>query len=239
MSDNRSILIVEDDRGIRKLLSDYLSEKGYEVSCVAEGRAADKLLHEQRFDCILMDMMLPFHSGDALIKELRERKDDLKAARTPVIVISAKSAMDTQLSVLKMGADDYITKPFNLDEVLVRIEVVLRRSADGAYTGEKEENELISINGLSYNLTLNTVTYADKEIKLTSKEQQLLYLFLKNPHKTFSKANLYETVWEDTYYYEDNTINVHMSNLRSKLKKACGQEFIETVWGIGYRLKPE
>ncbi|MBR3042820.1 MAG: response regulator transcription factor, partial [Eubacterium sp.] len=185
-----------------------------------------------------MDMMLPYKSGDVLIKELRSLKDSARS-KTPVIVLSAKTMKDTRLEVLRMGADDYIIKPFDLDEVLVRIEVVLRRSeseAEDAVGEETDSSQCLEHNGLVLNKELNSVTFEGSPVKLTLKELQLLELFLKNPQKTFTKANLYETVWEDTYYYEDNTVNVHMSNLRSKLKKATGQEFIETVWGIGYKL---
>ena len=233
------VLIVEDDKEIRGLLFDYLKEHDYEVSEAADGKAASLLLRENTYDIVLMDMMLPFKPGDTLIKELRNRKDDPKASTTPVIVLSAKSGMDTRLEVLRMGADDYLVKPFNLDEVLVRIEVVLRRSSHGEYTENADLEDSISINGLSYDLALNTVTFEGNPVKLTAKEQKLLLLFLKNPKKTFTKANLYESVWEDEYCYEDNTINVHMSNLRSKLKKITGTEFIETVWGIGYKLSKQ
>ena len=184
------------------------------------------------FDIILMDMMLPYRSGESLIAELRENKDTVKS-RTPVIVISAKSKLDTRLEVLRMGADDYIIKPFDLEEVLVRMEVVLRRSRE-----QEEESGVLCHGLLLLDLKNNTVTYDGCELKLTSKELQLLQLFLKNPKKTFTKANLYESVWDDEYVYEDNTINVHISNLRNKLRKASGEDIIETVWGIGYRLRP-
>ncbi len=236
---SRRVLIVEDDKEIRGLLKDYLTQNDYEVSEAVDGKVASNAINTDRFDVILMDMMLPYKPGDELIKELRARKDDANAAKTPVIVLSAKSGMDTRLDVLKSGADDYIIKPFNLDEVLVRIEVVLRRTGDGEYSdGETSENEEgeITFAGLTYSPSLNTVTYNGESLKLTAKEMHLLYLFLTNPNKTYTKANLYESVWEDTYYCEDNTINVHMSNLRNKLKKACGRELIETVWGIGYKL---
>ena len=188
-----------------------------------------------------MDMMLPFRSGDVLIRELRGRKDDLKAARTPVIVISAKSGSETRIETIRIGADDYIIKPFNLDEVLVRIEAVLRRSADGAYASSDSEQGggVLSFGDLEYSEANNMVTFKGSPVKLTAKEMMLLAILLKNPQKTFTKANLYESVWNDTYIYEDNTINVHMSNLRSKLKNATGQDYIETVWGIGYKLKQE
>lgn len=232
----RRLLVVEDDREISGLLQQFLQENDFEVDVANEGNEASEYIQNEKYDIILMDMMLPYKSGDVLIKELRDSSDkDIK--RTPVIVISAKTMKDTRLEVLRMGADDYIIKPFDLDEVLVRIEVVLRRAEDTRDEADGASDEVLSYAGIVLNKELNSVMYEEVSIKLTAKEMQLLELFLKNPKKTFTKANLYETVWQDEYIYDDNTINVHMSNLRSKLKKASGTEFIETVWGIGYKLK--
>ncbi len=223
------ILIIEDDKEISKLLTSFLNSNGYETEAALEGNTASLLMHKGAFDLILMDLMLPYKSGEVLIKELRSFSD------TPVIVLSAKSMIETRLEMLRLGADDYILKPFDLNEVLVRIEVVLRRS--GAGSDKKEEN--LSCGELIFSPSEHSVTFRNENISLTSKELSLLQLFLENPKKTFTKANLYESVWNDVYYYEDNTINVHVSNLRNKLKKATGKDYIETVWGIGYRLKEE
>ncbi len=226
---SKRVLIVEDDKEINKILQNFLEQNGYEVWSAFDGHVATGQLAEREYDLILMDLMLPYKSGERLIRELRE------TSLTPVIVLSAKTMMETRLEVLRLGADDYILKPFDLEEVLVRMEVVMRRSK----TSESEEvkEEVLCCGELKYFLTENRVTYQEQEIALTAKEMQLLKLFLENPSKVFTKANLYEAVWNDVYYYEDNTINVHMSNLRNKLKKATGQDFVETVWGIGYRLK--
>ncbi|MBP3718429.1 MAG: response regulator transcription factor [Eubacterium sp.] len=232
----RRLLVVEDDREISGLLQQFLQENNFEVDVANEGNEASEYIQNEKYDIILMDMMLPYKSGDVLIKELRDSSDKDKK-RTPVIVISAKTMKDTRLEVLRMGADDYIIKPFDLDEVLVRIEVVLRRAENTGDEAGGASSEVLSYAGIVLNKELNSVMYEEVSIKLTAKEMQLLELFLKNPKKTFTKANLYETVWQDEYIYDDNTINVHMSNLRSKLKKASGTEFIETVWGIGYKLK--
>lgn len=222
----KRILVVEDDKEINKMLSSFLEEQGYEVISVFDGREASRKLKEE-YDLILMDLMLPFKPGEILVRELRE------FSKVPVIVLSAKSMMETRLEVLRMGADDYILKPFDLNEVLVRMEVVLRRTMQE----EEEKPKICQCKDLVLYPDENRVVFGDKNISLTQKEWLLLKLLMENPKKTFSKANLYETVWQDVYYYEDNTINVHMSNLRSKLKKETGQEYIETVWGIGYRLK--
>ena len=227
----RRVLIVEDDREIRTLLKDFLMENEYEVMEACNGREASACIRTEAYDIILMDMMLPYKSGNDLIRELRESAAGIKD--TPVIVISAKSSKDTRLEALKMGADDYIVKPFDMDEVLVRIEVVLRRSSPET----KEDESALSYHGIEMSLERNSVSYKGMPIRLTAKEMHLLQLFLENPQKTFSKANLYKSVWKDDYIYEDNTINVHMSNLRNKLRKIAGEEVIETVWGIGYKLR--
>ncbi len=222
------ILIVEDNKEISALLTDFLTLNGYETITAFDGNNASALLKKQEFDIVLMDLMLPHISGEQLIKDFRTYSDK------PVIVLSAKSMMETRLEMLRTGADDYILKPFDLNEVLVRIQVVMRRSGIVS-----KEDSVLSCGSLEFNVTENTATCGGKPVSLTSKEMQLLKLFLSYPKKVFTKANLYETVWNDTYYYEDNTINVHVSNLRSKLKKASGEDHIETVWGVGYRLKEE
>lgn len=226
---SRKILIVEDDKEINNILQTFLEQKGYEVWTAFDGHVATGLMAEREYDLILMDLMLPYKSGERLIKEFRER------SRTPVIVLSAKTMMETRLEVLRLGADDYILKPFDLEEVLVRMEVVLRRSGDGVQASDKDD--VLCSGELRLCISNNSVSYKGQELALTAKEMHLLKLFLENPKKVYTKANLYESVWEDIYYYEDNTINVHISNLRNKLKKATGQDYIETVWGIGYRLK--
>ena len=233
---SKEVLIVEDDREIRKLLVNFLKEKDMSITEAGDGDTAYAYMQKQCFDVILLDMMLPFKSGDELIRLLRSNKSKEGNTYTPVIVISAKTDLDTRLHALQAGADDYLTKPFDLKEVYVRIEAVLRRSAGGAYV-KAQESEVLSAAGITYHLTDQQVSYQGKPIKLTAKEMKLLLLFMENPQKTFTKANLYKSVWEEDYIYEDNTINVHMSNLRKKLAEATGIEIIETVWGIGYKLK--
>lgn len=228
----RTVFIVEDQKEISDMLAAFLAEHGYEVECAYDGRDATERLKNRSYSIVLMDLMLPYKSGDTLLEELRAQTD------TPVICLSAKSGMDTRLEVLRMGADDYILKPFDLDEVLVRMEVVLRRTRGAEGAKETDANTgFLSCGELQIVLAEHRVQYQGRNISLTAKEMQLLALFLEQPTKTYTKANLYESVWKDTYYYEDNTINVHVSNLRNKLKKATGNDYIETVWGIGYRLK--
>ena len=227
-----TILIVEDNREISDMLSAFLTENGYQTECAYNGREAALCLKNKEYTLILMDLMLPYRSGNDLIKELRTRSN------VPVICLSAKSGMETRLEVLRMGADDYILKPFDLNEVLVRIEVVLRRSNTGTKPVDTEDGDKkLAFKNLILNIDGKCAFMNDTPLSLTAKELAILQLFMEYPNKTFSKANIYEAIWNEPYYYEDNTLNVHMSNLRNKLKKADnGNEYIDTVWGIGYRL---
>lgn len=221
------VLIVEDDVEISRLLGNFLINEGYEIMQSFTGMEADIALRNETFDIVLMDLMLPEIPGEHLIRRIRETSD------VPVIVVSAKSEVETRLEALRIGADDYIVKPFNLDEVLVRIQVVMRR-ANKEVTKAKVKYEC---RGLVFYADENRVEFEGQPISLTAKELKITELLLTNPGKTFTKAGLYESVWDDVYYYEDNIINVHVSNLRNKLKKITGRDYIETVWGIGYRLK--
>ncbi|MCM1568194.1 MAG: response regulator transcription factor [Roseburia sp.] len=226
MSDRR-VLIVEDDRDISEMLGSFLEENGYEPEYAYDGREASRRIAREEYTMILMDLMLPYKAGEDLIRELRMH------SVTPVICLSAKSEMETRLEALRMGADDYLLKPFDMNEVLVRMDVVLRRAGNR----ESREQRVLSCGKLCLYQEENRVDFEGEEIGLTLKEFLLLKLFMENPKKTFTKANLYESVWQDEYYYEDNTINVHMSNLRNKLKRITHHDYIETVWGIGYRLR--
>ncbi len=219
-----AIALIEDDPAISRMLTDFLQQNGCTVTPAFDGNSAAELLLAQHFDLILMDLMLPQRSGESLLTELRTHSD------TPVIVISAKSLLQTRLDVLRLGADDYIMKPFDLSEVLVRIEVVLRRA------GAADAPEKLSYHGLTLFPAEHRACWREKPLPLTGKELQLLQLFMEHPQRVYTKANLYEAVW-NAEYCEDSTISVHVSNLRAKLKKASGTDFIETVWGIGYRLR--
>ena len=229
----KNILIVEDNHEISDMLATFLLENGYETECAYNGREASACLKNKEYTLILMDLMLPYLSGSDLIKELRTRSN------VPVICLSARSGMETRLEVLRMGADDYILKPFDLNEVLVRIEVILRRSIGNArQLTDKDGEKKLTFKNLVLDMDGKCAFMKGTPLTLTAKELAILQLLLEHPSKTFSKANIYEAIWQEPYYYEDNTLNVHMSNLRNKLKKADeGTEYIDTVWGIGYKFE--
>lgn len=224
------ILVVEDDKEINKLLCEYLAMQGYQMMTAENGLEACSILeHNHDIDLVLLDIMLPFRSGDVVLKQLRETSD------LPVIILSAKDTVHTKIDLIRMGADDYITKPFDLDEVLVRIEAVLRRTAKQTVGGSCEA--VLQFKNLTMDLEGKNVNVNGNDLTLTSKEFSILELMLKNPTKLFSKANLFESVWNEEYFSEDTTIKVHMSNIRNKIKQFDDDEYIETVWGMGYRLK--
>ncbi len=227
------ILIVEDDNEIGDLLDKYLTSNDYETDRAVNGLEAINKIEKEDYSLVLLDIMLPFKSGDQVLQKVRETND------VPVIIISAKDMVQTKIDVMRMGADDYITKPFDLDEVLVRVEAVLRRTAGSAgMTGQgtAKEKKIVHKN-LEMDTDAVRVEVKGQEITLTSKEYAILELLLRNPDKMFSKSNIYESVWEEGYIYDDNTLMVHISNLRNKLKDVDPEEeYIETIWGMGYRL---
>lgn len=224
------ILVAEDDREINNLICRFLEIQGYKSISAHDGMQAMSILKEQRDIClVLLDIMLPFQSGDMVLKRLREFSD------IPVIIISAKDMVQTKIDVIRIGADDYITKPFDLDEVLVRMEAVLRRS--GRTPKLQEADERLVFKNMVIDTKSKTVTVNGNIVDVTSKEYGILELMLRNRTKLFSKANLFESVWNEQYFSEDNTLKVHMSNIRNKIKRYDEEEYIETVWGMGYRLK--
>ena len=220
------ILVVEDDKEINKLVSGFLESNGYEVISLFDGLKATDTVKDEGIDLAILDLMLPYKNGDMVLSEIR------KVSNIPVIIVSAKETTQNKIDLLRLGADDYMTKPFDLEEVLARIESNLRR----ANFGQGGKNTL-EYNGLTIDENNNVATLDGTELSLTAKEFAILQMLLKYPDKVFSKANLFESIWKEEYITEDNALNVHVSNLRAKLKNISpDKDFIDTVWGIGYRL---
>lgn len=226
---DKRLLIAEDDKEINKLLCDYLGSQGYETVACYDGLNAINQLRDGTFDLVLLDLMLPFKSGDQVLEQMRENSS------TPVIIVSAKDTVRNKIDLLRMGADDYITKPFDLDELLVRIEVVLRRTASDT---SSTVTKVLTHKNMEVDTGSKKVIVNGNELVLTAKEYGIIELLITNPNKMFSKTNLFESVWHEDYLGDDNLIKVHMSKVRSKIKEFDEEnEYIETVWGMGYRLK--
>ncbi|MDO5559127.1 MAG: response regulator transcription factor [Oscillospiraceae bacterium] len=227
----KKILVVEDDKEINRLICEYLFTQDYSTVSAKNGLDAVRIIRDSSdISLVILDLMLPFASGDTVLRKVREFSD------IPIIIVSARSMVQTKIDAIRMGADDYITKPFDLDELLARTEAVLRRTQNIKPSESTDTGTLIFKNLiLDTNCALARVN--GSALVLTSKEYLILELMLKNPSKLFSKSNLFESVWKEPYFSEDNTIKVHMSNIRSKIKKLDDtQEYIETVWGMGYKL---
>ncbi|MBW9157608.1 response regulator transcription factor [Clostridium tagluense] len=230
MNKNINILIVEDDNTINTLLARLMEKKGYNVVQAYSGTEAMLCIEAKEFQLILLDLMLPGIAGDELIKNIRKTKE------MPVIVISAKIDKKDKVELLNLGADDYITKPFDIEEVSARVYSNLRRYMK--FNNNNDENQNLVYKNITLNKETKQVYVNNKEVNFTAREFNILQLFLSYPQKVFSKANLFESVWKEEYLGDDNTINVHMSNLRNKLQKANPkEEYIETLWGMGYKLK--
>lgn len=222
----KKILIVEDNKDVNILLSNIIKEAGYLSKSLYDGLDVIREFKEKKYDMIILDIMLPYKSGDMILKEIRKDYD------VPVIIISAKDLTGTKVDMLKNGADDYITKPFDIDEVIARIETNLRR-----YKNSKTVNEMLYFKDIKLDTRLKRVIVDENEVNLTVKEYHILELLMKHQERVYSKANLYEIIWESEFLGDDKTIKTHMSRLRNKLKEANkDEEYIETVWGMGYRL---
>lgn len=220
-----SILIIEDDTDINNLIAGALKKSGY--GCTQAFSGTEALLYAERdsFDLAIMDLMLPGLCGETLLPKFKKKQD------IPVIVLSAKDSLDSKVALLSAGADDYMTKPFEIDELMVRISVQLRRQGSGNTLSKQ-----LVCGGLTLNLTDFSASANERPLSLTRQEFKILELLLSHPNRVFSKQDIYDYAWDDIYIGEDKTINVHISNIRKKLKTACGRDYIETVWGIGFKL---
>ena len=224
------IYCVEDERNIRELLVYTLETTGFEAIGIQEGKELFRCLEKELPDLILLDLMLPGIPGEEVLRDIR------KKGNTPVIILTAKDTIDDKVEFLRGGADDYVTKPFDIKEVTARVEVQIRRAET---TGRKEEEHRFTYQELELNKGDFTVKVGNTELPhITKQEFSILELLLKHPKKVFSKEEMFEYAWEEQYMGETKTLDVHISNIRKKIKAVTDKEYIETVWGIGYRLHP-
>lgn len=217
------LLIIEDDVNINEMLQEAFGKKGYEVVSAYSGTEGILRIEKETYQMVILDLMLPGMDGQQVLKNIREKSN------VSVIVLSAKDELDTKVDLLMSGASDYMTKPFELKELEARVLVQLRNAAG--------KNEVfLEYRDLRIDREGKKVILCGKPLSLTAQEYRILELLLKHPQKVFTKNEIYEYAWEEYYMGEDKTINVHISNIRQKMKKITQEEYIETVWGMGFKL---
>ena len=218
--------MVDDEPLILKGLRFTLEQEGYEILTAADGEEALKVFFEEQVDLVLLDVMLPKLDGIQVCQRIRE------SSNVPILMLTAKGEDMDKILGLEYGADDYMTKPFNILEVKARIKTVLRRANQPA---AGEEKKIIRVHDMEVNIVNRSVTLGGKEIRLTAKEFDLLQLFITNRGKVFSRETMLETVWKYDYMGDARTVDVHIRRLREKIERNTAQpEFIFTKWGVGY-----
>ena len=224
------ILLVEDDTEISEMLRNYLTTENYDVICVFDGQEACSRFDEIPVHLVLLDLMIPKISGMDVMQYIRGK------SVVPIIIISAKDTESDKTLGLGLGADDYITKPFSVVEVLARIKAALRRTIQ--YDNAALSAPSVIVAGeLVMNLSDYTLTKRGQAIELTAKEFEILKLLLQNPKKVYTKEQIYSLVWNDAYCGDENAVNVHISRLRNKIEDdSRNPRYVVTVWGIGYKL---
>ena len=225
----KKVLIVEDETNIAELLHLYLEKEGFETEVARDGGKAVELFRSFKPDLVLLDIMLPVLDGWSVLKKIRAED------KTPIIMLTAKGETDDKVTGLKTGADDYITKPFEMKEVLARIHAVLRRTsgAEEEAAGEKK----LSFDNLTINLDSYELLVGEQRVDTPPKELELLYHLASAPNRVFTRNQLLDEVWGFDYFGDSRTVDVHIKRLREKLEGVSDQWRLKTVWGVGYKFE--
>lgn len=229
-----SVLIADDEKEIRELLKKYMERELYKVDVAIDGGQALSLCNRNKYDLIILDLMMPKVDGIEVCRKLREKTN------VPILILTAKDHETDKILGLSIGADDYITKPFSINEVVARVKALMRRFLILGSEGEDKEKTLIEFKGISIDMKKYTVFISGEEISLTAKEMELLKFLASSPEQVFTKSQLFRNVWKDNYLEDDNTVMVHIRKLRKKIEMdPSNPQFIQTVWGIGYKFVGE
>lgn len=228
----RSILVVDDDKEIAGLISIYLENEGFQVIKAHDGEEALMQLETRAGSIVLviLDVMMPKLNGMEACRRIRE------TSSIPILMLSAKSEDMDKILGLMTGADDYMIKPFNPLELTTRVKSLLRRSLQYNLEQPQAIPDSLHLDGLEINRTTHEVLANGLHISLTAREFDILYLLARQPGRIFSAEDIFQQVWKEKYYVSNNTVMVHISNLRDKLEKELGYKLIQTVWGVGYKI---
>ncbi|MDD2960303.1 MAG: response regulator transcription factor [Lachnospiraceae bacterium] len=217
----KHILVIDDDCNIGNMLEEVLQKEGYQISRAYSGTEALLVLNSARPDLILLDLMLPGLNGEEILPQIKS---------IPVIIVSAKAGIDSKVELLLGGAADYVTKPFDIKELLARIAVQLRK-------GQAGETHICSFEEIVLDLDSRQVTVGEEAVHLTRTEYAILKLLISNPYQVIPKSVMLDRIGGDTADGLESSLKVHISNLRKKLREVSGKEYIEAVWGIGFKLQ--
>ena len=229
-----SVLVVDDEPTIAEVVSRYLQRAGYETRVAGDGRRALELAGAQRPDLVVLDLMLPGIDGLEVMKRLRELGDNSARRKMAVILLTAKGEESDRVIGLRLGADDYVVKPFSPAELVARVDAVLRR-VDPAPEAEPP----LDFDGLKIDPASRRVTVRDEEAQLTAREFDLLLFLARHPGQVFSRDQLMDAVWQYTFWSDTSTVTVHVRRLRAKLEADPAEpRWLQTVWGVGYRFQP-
>jgi len=223
-----SVLIVEDDRNIQELLQLYLEKEGYAVTVASDGGQGLAKFRAIKPDLVLLDVMMPFMDGWAVCKAIRAD------SQTPIIMLTAKGETDDKVTGLKSGADDYVTKPFEMKELLARIEAVLRRT--GA-TPAQESARRLSFDKMTIDMDAFELIIDGKKVDTPPKEMELLFYLASSPNRVYTRNQLLDEVWGFDYFGDSRTVDVHVKRLREKLEGVSDSWNLKTVWGVGYKFE--
>lgn len=226
------ILLVEDDKNIREMVYDFLISENYSVKIAIDGNTAIEIFKNYSFDIILLDLMLPKSSGFEVLKYIRS------VSVVPVIITTAKDSDTDKMLGLNLGADDYITKPFSIVELLARIKANIRRAT--VYSSSGSSQDMVRYKDLIINISKYVVSKNGVDLNLTYTEFEIVRLLATNQGRAFSKEQLYNTIWKEPYYGNENVLNTHINRLRNKLSDGTEKNnYIKTLWGIGYKMEEE
>ncbi|ATO50325.1 response regulator transcription factor [Brevibacillus laterosporus] len=228
------VLIVDDEKEIRDLLRKYLERELYQVDVAVNGEEALQMFEKNKYNLMILDVMMPKVDGIEVCRRLRNKTN------IPILMLTAKDHEIDKILGLGIGADDYITKPFSINEVVARVKAIMRRFLLLGSDSSSHENTLITFRGITIDLKKYTVHLAGEEISLTAKEFELLKFFASHPEQVFTKTQLFRNVWNSEYLEDDNTVMVHIRKLRMKIEANPSEpKYIQTVWGIGYKFVGE
>ena len=225
------ILVVDDERNICELLKLYLEKEGYEVTLAVDGEEALHKFAEEKFDLVLLDIMLPGKDGWTVCREIR------KSSNVPIIMLSAKGETFDKVLGLELGADDYVTKPFDTKELIARVKSAIRRSTSGAAPEAEEDKQEVEYDGLYVSLTNYKLRVNGEDVDAPPKEIELLYHLAKNPNRVFTRDQLLDEIWGFKYFGDSRTVDVHIKRIREKLEGVSDKWTIKTVWGVGYKFE--